>query len=99
MAFLGFTAGFPYLVGLSPRLWLSRLATPRPRVPAGSVGIAAGQCGIYPRSVPGGWRIIGQSRASVFDAARAEPAALRPGDSVSFYAADDLGGATMEAPG
>jgi KipI family sensor histidine kinase inhibitor len=96
VAFLGFTAGFPYLVGLPQRLWMSRLPSPRPRVPAGSVGIAAGQCGIYPRSLPGGWRIVGQTAAAIFDAARLEPATFRPGDSVSFYASDELQGAVME---
>ncbi|MBC5806137.1 MAG: allophanate hydrolase subunit 1 [Candidatus Eremiobacteraeota bacterium] len=99
VAFLGFTAGFPYLVGLSQRLWLSRLPNPRPRVPAGSVGVAAGQCGIYPRSLPGGWRIVGQTAAEVFNAAWPEPAALRPGDSVSFYAAGELPDAVMETAG
>lgn len=90
VAFLGFTAGFPYLLGLPKKLNLPRLLTPRVRVPAGSVATAAGQCGIYPRSSPGGWRILGKTQANVFDPA-CEPAALfTPGDRVRFRAVDSL---------
>ncbi len=56
---VGFAPGFAYLSGLDPRLNLPRLDTPRARVPAGSVAIAAGQCAIYPRASPGGWNLIG----------------------------------------
>lgn len=90
VAFLGFSAGFPYLLGLSSKLDLPRLPAPRVKVPAGSVAFAAGQCGIYPRSSPGGWRIIGRTSASLFDPTRTEPALLHPGDRVRFHAAQTL---------
>ena len=85
VAFLGFTAGFPYMIGLSGRLDLPRLPSPRVRVPAGSVGFAAGQCGIYPRQSPGGWRILGRTSGLIFDPERATPALFRPGDIVRFH--------------
>ncbi len=90
VAFLGFIAGFPYLLGLSDKLDMPRLASPRVRVPAGSVAFAAGQCGIYPRSSPGGWRILGKTSAAIFDPARESPALFRPGDNVCFYFAGSL---------
>jgi len=94
VAFLGFSAGFPYLLGLSDKLHLPRLPTPRVKVPAGSVAFAAGQCGIYPRNSPGGWRVLGKTGATIFDPAKAEPALLHPGDSVRFHAVDSLDQAT-----
>ena len=84
VAFLGFLAGFPYLIGLPPALAVPRLPTPRDRVPAGSVAIAGLQCGIYPRSSPGGWRLIGRTNASIFDPAREVPALFQAGDRVRF---------------
>lgn len=81
---LGFVAGFPYLGGLPASLACPRLSTPRPAVPAGSVGIAGDQTGIYPRATPGGWRIIGWTPHMLFDPARPEPALIRPGDRVRF---------------
>ncbi|GAA4864014.1 5-oxoprolinase subunit PxpB [Luteimonas vadosa] len=84
VAMLGFAPGFPYLIGLDPRLATPRLATPRPRVPAGSVGIGGAQTGIYPRSGPGGWRLIGRTDLRLFDATRDPPATLSPGDRVRF---------------
>jgi KipI family sensor histidine kinase inhibitor len=84
VAFLGFSAGFPYLVGLPPSLNVARLRSPRPRVPEGSVAIAAGQCGIYPRSTPGGWRLLGRTLARLFDAELSWPALFRPSDAVRF---------------
>lgn len=90
VAFLGFLAGFPYLLGLPAALRLPRLGVPRPRVPAGSVAIASGQCGIYPRSSPGGWRILGRTAAPLFDPAAPIPALFTPGDFVRFVAADRL---------
>jgi KipI family sensor histidine kinase inhibitor len=96
VAFLGFIAGFPYLMGLPHELAAPRLATPRDKVPAGSVGIAGAQCGIYPRASPGGWRLIGQTKAAVFDAAH-EPAALfAPGDIVRFERVTSLDAAIAE---
>jgi KipI family sensor histidine kinase inhibitor len=88
VAFIGFLAGFPYLLGLPPALALGRLATPRPRVPAGSVAIAAGQCGIYPRQSPGGWRVLGRTRAPLFDPTRPVPSLCSPGDTVRFVQSD-----------
>lgn len=91
---LGFAAGFPYLIGMDPRLSMPRHATPRTAVSAGSVGIAGAQTGIYPRSGPGGWQIIGQTEAHLFDAAREEPALLQPGDIVRFVDATGRGGSS-----
>jgi len=82
--FLGFTPGFAYLGGLSPRLFTPRLPSPRTQVPAGSVAIAGQQTGVYPMSTPGGWRIIGRTPLQMFDAQRAEPALLALGDEVRF---------------
>jgi KipI family sensor histidine kinase inhibitor len=86
VAFLGFTPGFPYLVGLDPALRVPRLDTPRQQVPAGSVGIAGEQTGVYPRATPGGWRIIGRTERTLFDERRAPPALLAPGDGLRFVA-------------
>ncbi len=87
VAFLGFLAGFPYLLGLPQALHLPRHRTPRTRVRAGSVGIAADQCGIYPRESPGGWQILGRTDAVVFDPTRQPAALLNAGDSVRFVPA------------
>jgi len=83
VVFLGFTRAFAYLDGLDSRLSVvPRLDTPRVRVPAGSVGIAAGQTGIYPMASPGGWHILGHTNAVLFDPARVPPSLLSPGDLV-----------------
>ncbi len=84
--FLGFAPGFPYIAGLPERLAVPRLATPRVRVAAGSVGIAGRLSGIYPNASPGGWRIVGRTDLRIFDPDAAEPALLRPGDRVRFVA-------------
>jgi inhibitor of KinA len=63
-----------------------RRPSPRTRVEAGSVGIANGQCVIYPRATPGGWRLIGRTPLQLFDAHRDPPALLRAGDRVRFVA-------------
>jgi inhibitor of KinA len=81
---MGFMPGFPYLGGLPPELETPRLETPRTRVPAGSVGLAGKQTGIYPLESPGGWRIIGQTAVKLFDPALDPPALLAPGDQVRF---------------
>jgi KipI family sensor histidine kinase inhibitor len=86
VAMLGFARGFPYLLGLDPGLATPRLATPRREVPAGSVGIAGQQTGIYPRRGPGGWRLIGRTDLGLFDPSRASPSLLGPGDRVRFVA-------------
>ena len=83
---LGFTPGFAYLGGLDPALAAPRRANPRTRVPAGSVGIAGAQTGIYPCDSPGGWRLIGRTDLALFDPQRPEPCLLRPGDTVRFVA-------------
>ena len=84
VAMIGFAPGFPYLLGLPDSLALPRLTTPRTRVPAGSVAIGGNQTGIYPRESPGGWRLLGCTPLVLFDAARASPALLAPGDRVRF---------------
>lgn len=88
VAMIGFAPGFPYLFGLDPALALPRLATPRLKVPAGSVAIAGGQAGIYPHEGPGGWRLLGRTPLRLFDPGRTPPSALLPGDRVRFVAID-----------
>jgi KipI family sensor histidine kinase inhibitor len=84
VCFIGFLPGFPYLSGMDPRLAAPRLATPRQHVPAGSVGIAGNQTGIYPLDSPGGWQIIGQTLLTIFDPHREPPVLLKAGDRVKF---------------
>jgi KipI family sensor histidine kinase inhibitor len=87
---LGFTPGFAYL-GLLPRALESpRHATPRVRVPAGSVAVAGRQTAIYPVASPGGWRLVGRTSRRLFDPFRAEPALFAPGDRVRFLPVADL---------
>ncbi|QSA96026.1 5-oxoprolinase subunit PxpB [Methylococcus sp. EFPC2] len=82
--FIGFMPGFPYLGGLDPALSTPRRAEPRTLVPAGSVGIAGDQTGIYPLASPGGWRIIGRTPLRLFDPGRDPPCLLSPGDRIRF---------------
>ncbi len=83
---IGFAPGFPYL-GILPReISAPRLDTPRAKIPAGSVGIAGRQTGIYPRESPGGWRVIGRTDVQLFDPNRDPPTLLAPGDLVRFIA-------------
>lgn len=89
VGFAGFAPGFAYLVDGDPRLDVPRRATPRPRVPAGAVGLAGEFSGIYPRSSPGGWQLIGRTDLVVWDLDRDPPALLRPGLRVRFV---DAGG-------
>jgi KipI family sensor histidine kinase inhibitor len=84
VAFLGFAPGFAYLVGGDPSIEVPRRESPRERVPGGSVAIAGPYSGVYPRESPGGWRLLGRTELSLFDAARAVPALLAPGDRVRF---------------
>ncbi|RYZ52896.1 MAG: 5-oxoprolinase subunit PxpB [Sphingobacteriales bacterium] len=81
---LGFMPGFPYLGGLPDALSMPRKNVPRAVVPAGSVGIAGKQTGIYPLNSPGGWQIIGRTPVILFDAAQSEPAVFLPGSRVKF---------------
>ncbi len=87
VAFTGFAPGFGYLTGGDPRLRVPRHDVPRPRVPAGSVGLAGRYSGVYPRASPGGWRLIGRTGLTLWDAAADPPAELRPGRRVRFEVA------------
>jgi KipI family sensor histidine kinase inhibitor len=86
VAFCGFAPGFAYCTSDPPLPPVPRRADPRPRVPAGSVALAAEYCGVYPRSVPGGWQLIGTTDAVLFDPRREQPALLSPGSVVRFEA-------------
>jgi biotin-dependent carboxylase-like uncharacterized protein len=81
---LGFLPGFAYMADVDSTIAAPRRATPRFRVPAGSVGIAGPQTAVYPRDSPGGWQIIGRTSLDVFDANRTPPALFAPGDTVRF---------------
>ena len=81
---LGFLPGFAYLGDVDPAIAAPRRATPRQAVPAGSVGIAGAQTGVYPQASPGGWQIIGHTAMRMFDPASGSR--LRPGDRVRFVA-------------
>jgi KipI family sensor histidine kinase inhibitor len=81
---IGFVPGFPYLGGLDERLITPRRRAPRQKVPAGSVGIADRQTGIYPLESPGGWQIIGRTPVRLFDLSKPEPFLLGAGDRVRF---------------
>ena len=85
---LGFVPGFAYLGMVDQRIAMPRRATPRVRVPAGSVGIAGVQTGIYPAETPGGWQLIGRTPTRPFDPSRADPFLMKAGDTVQFYAID-----------
>jgi KipI family sensor histidine kinase inhibitor len=87
VAFLGFSPGFPYLVGLDPALEVPRRDTPRTSIPAGSVGLAGTQTGIYPTASPGGWQLIGRTDVTLFDPGRDPPALLGPGGRLRFTVA------------
>jgi KipI family sensor histidine kinase inhibitor len=92
VAFCGFSPGFGYLIGGDPMLQVPRRSTPRTRVPAGSVAIAGGYCGVYPQASPGGWQIIGTTSMRMWDSARAAPAILSPGTRVKFI---DIGASAL----
>ncbi|MDO0931483.1 5-oxoprolinase subunit PxpB [Streptomyces sp. DG2A-72] len=84
VAFCGFAPGFGYLSGLPERYDVPRRATPRTAVPAGAVGLAGPYTGVYPRSSPGGWQLIGTTDAVLWDHARVPAALLSPGTPVRF---------------
>lgn len=81
---IGFAPGFPYLGGLDARLATPRRAKPRPLVPAGAVGIAGPQTGIYSLPTPGGWQLIGRTPLRLFDPAREQPSRLQAGQRLRF---------------
>ncbi len=84
VAFAGFAPGFGYLVGGDRRLRVPRRDVSRPSVPAGSVGLGGEFSGVYPRSSPGGWQLIGTTDAVLWDVGRDPPALLAPGTTVRF---------------
>ncbi|MFZ6018599.1 MAG: 5-oxoprolinase subunit PxpB [Chloroflexota bacterium] len=81
---MGFSPGFPYLGGMNPAIAVPRLSSPRTRVPAGSVGIAGEQTGIYPIDSAGGWRLIGWTPWRLFDPCAEPLFLLEPGDRLRF---------------
>ncbi len=81
---MGFSPGFPYLGGLDERLATPRLESPRLEIPAGSVGIAEIQTGVYPVASPGGWQLIGRTPLRLFDETAEQPAVLQAGDYIRF---------------
>ena len=89
---LGFLPGFAYMGLVDERIAAPRRSTPRARVPAGSVGIAGAQTGIYPSDSPGGWQLIGRTPVRPFDSERPQPVLFAAGDLVQFYriAAEDF---------
>lgn len=84
MAFCGFAPGFGYLTGLPADRAVPRRATPRAAVPPGAVAVAGEYTGVYPRSSPGGWQLLGHTDLVLWDADREPPALLRPGARVWF---------------
>ncbi|MGO1769493.1 MAG: 5-oxoprolinase/urea amidolyase family protein [Microbacterium sp.] len=88
VAFTGFAPGFAYLSGLDPELAVPRRATPRPRIPAGALAVAGDFTAVYPRSSPGGWRLVGRALDEMWRLDRDPPALLRPGTRVRFVPVD-----------
>ena len=82
---IGFMPGFAYMGSVDQKIITARRSNPRTLVPAGSVGIAGEQTGIYPFDSPGGWQLIGQTPIKMFDAQNEQPCYLQPGDEVQFY--------------
>jgi inhibitor of KinA len=85
---LGFVPGFAYMAEVDPTIAAPRRQAPRVAVPAGSIGIAGPQTGVYPVSTPGGWNLIGRTPLVIFDSKRPEPSVFRPGDAVRFERLD-----------
>ena len=81
---LGFLPGFAYMGIVDDKIAMPRLSKPRTNVPAGSVGIAGNQTGIYPLDSPGGWNIIGQTPLQMFDVNKEDPCLVKPGDKIKF---------------
>ena len=84
VAFLGFAPGFAYMISKDNDFNLPRLESPRLKVPKGSVSLAGDFCGIYPKESPGGWQIIANTRANLWDTSKEQPALLLPGNRVRF---------------
>jgi inhibitor of KinA len=82
---IGFLPGFAYMASVDKKIATPRKSTPRTKVPAGSVGIAGDQTGIYPFSSPGGWQLIGQTPLQLFDHSNDNPTLFQPGDEVQFF--------------
>lgn len=100
---IGFAPGFAYLGEVADELAVPRLATPRARVPAGTLGIADTQTAIYPLASPGGWNLIGRTPLILFDPGRDQPSLLRAGQQVRFCPVDrerylELGGCVDDLP-
>ncbi len=93
VAAIGFSPGFPYLIGLPEKLHIPRRDTPFP-IEAGSVAIAGAQAGIYPNPSQGGWHVLGKTNLALFDPSREQPSLLQSGDNVKFEPADTLKPAT-----
>ncbi|MER7488092.1 allophanate hydrolase subunit 1 [Streptomyces sp. NPDC126497] len=91
VAFCGFAPGFGYLTGLPARYDVPRRTTPRTAVPAGSVALAGPYTGVYPRSSPGGWQLIGATDLVLWDPGRVPAALLSPGTRVRFVPVTDAG--------
>jgi inhibitor of KinA len=81
---IGFVPGFAYLGGMNPTIAAPRKATPRAAIPAGSVGIAGEQTGVYPLQTPGGWQLIGRTPVKLFNVNLPQPSLLKAGDKVIF---------------
>ncbi|WP_026015763.1 5-oxoprolinase subunit PxpB [Clostridium beijerinckii] len=82
---IGFAPGFPYLGGMSEKIAAQRRESPRTAIPAGSIGIAGMQTGVYPIETPGGWQLIGKTPLKLFDLKRNSKSLLKAGDIVKFY--------------
>lgn len=95
VGFVGFAPGFAYLTSDDPELVVPRRASPRTRVPAGSVALAGPYSGVYPRESPGGWQLLGRTDAPVWDVTRERPALLLPGDEVRFTPVRSIAGAKV----
>ena len=89
VAFVGFAPGFAYLRGLPAALHLPRRATPRTRVDAGSVAIAAGWSAVYPTASPGGWHLLGRTTVTLWDVGQDPPSPFLPGVPVRFVRVDE----------
>ena len=85
---IGFSPGFPYLGGMPEQIACPRLSTPRIEIPAGSVGIAESQTGVYPMASPGGWQLIGRTPINMFNPDKTPPSVLAAGDLVKFVPLD-----------